>query len=148
MTRFTGGPAESPGFVLWHATLAWQRSVTAALRPLRLTHVQFVLLASTWWLEDQGGSPNQQRVAEHAGTEVRMTSQVLRKLERDGWLERRVDPQDSRARQLHVTPAGAELARRAIAVVEDVDAQTFGDDGPALVALLADERVPSRTTSA
>jgi DNA-binding MarR family transcriptional regulator len=77
-----------------------------------------------------------------------MTSQVLRKLERDGWLERSVDPQDSRARRLHVTPAGAELARRAIAVVEDDDAQTFGDDGPALVALLADERVPSRTASA
>ncbi len=128
---------ESPGFVLWHATLAWQRAVTAALRPLGLTHVQFVLLASTWWLEGASGPPNQQEVADQAGTEVRMTSEVLRKLEAAGWIERRVDPADTRARLLHVTPPGVDLSRRAIGVVEDVDAATFGPDGPALLPLLA-----------
>ena len=43
-------PNDSPGFLLWHATLRWQRGVAQALAPLDLTHVQFVLLAatSTW----------------------------------------------------------------------------------------------------
>ena len=31
MTRFAGAPDESPGFLLWHATLRWQRAVAAAL---------------------------------------------------------------------------------------------------------------------
>jgi hypothetical protein len=38
-------PNDSPGFLLWHATLRWQRGVARALKPLELTHVQFVLLA-------------------------------------------------------------------------------------------------------
>ena len=52
-------PADSPGFLLWHATLRWQRGVAAVLAPLDLTHVQFVLLACTWWLNTHGEHPNQ-----------------------------------------------------------------------------------------
>ena len=40
-------PEESPGFLLSHVTLRRQREVAAALAPLNLTHVQFVLLAAT-----------------------------------------------------------------------------------------------------
>jgi hypothetical protein len=47
VTRYPEGPAASPGFLLWHLTLAWQRAVTAVLEPLDLTHVQFVLLATS-----------------------------------------------------------------------------------------------------
>ncbi|WP_244312125.1 hypothetical protein [Streptomyces griseofuscus] len=35
-------PGDSPGFLLWHATLRWQRDIATALAPLDLTHVQFV----------------------------------------------------------------------------------------------------------
>jgi len=74
-------PDESPGFLLWHVTLRWQRDMAAALAPLGLTHVQFVLLASAWWLNSRDQHPNQLTVARHAGTDVKMTSQVLRTLE-------------------------------------------------------------------
>jgi hypothetical protein len=50
-------PSESPGFLLWHATLRWQRGIAQALAPLDLTHVQFVLLACTWWLNEEGQHP-------------------------------------------------------------------------------------------
>ena len=118
-------PERSPGFLLWHVTLRWQRAVVAALGPLGLTHVQFVLLASTWWLNEQGGRPNQLTVATHAGTDVKMTSQVLAKLEAKGLLRREVDPQDTRAKRLRVTARGARLARQAIEVVERTDAAFF-----------------------
>ena len=36
---------ESPGFLLWHATMRWQRAMRAALQPHDLTHVQFAHLA-------------------------------------------------------------------------------------------------------
>jgi DNA-binding MarR family transcriptional regulator len=130
-------PSQSPGFLLWHATLRWQRGVAAALAPLDLTHVQFVLLACTWWLNEQGEQPTQVRLAAQAGTDIKMTSAVLKTLEEKGLVEREVDPADTRARRLRVTRRGRRLAPRAIAVVEHVDAQFFSDLPPAdTVAIL------------
>jgi DNA-binding MarR family transcriptional regulator len=131
-------PGESPGFLLWHATLRWQRLIAKVLAPLDLTHVQFVLLASTWWLNEHGRRPTQVELASQAGTDVKMTSQVVRNLEAKGLLEREVDATDTRARRLRVTRRGARLAPRAIAVVERADAEFFGDvDALALLAPLA-----------
>ncbi|MDX5564744.1 MarR family winged helix-turn-helix transcriptional regulator [Streptomyces sp. ID05-04B] len=118
-------PEDSPGLLLWHATLRWQRDIAAALTPLELTHVQFVLLACTWWLNSQGEHPNQLALARQAGTDVKMTSQVLRTLEHKGLIERETDPADTRAKRLRVTDVGAELAPRAIATVELADAHFF-----------------------
>ena len=131
-------PDDSPGFLLWHVTLRWQRDMAAALAPLGLTHVQFVLLATTWWLNSDGQSPNQLGVARQAGTDVKMTSEVLRKLEAKGLIRREVDPADTRARRLLATEQGAELARVAVAAVEAADAAFFQatPDPDALVAML------------
>ena len=131
-------PDESPGFLLWHVTLRWQRDITAALAPLDLTHVQFVLLATTWWLNSHGEDPNQLTLARQAGTDVKMTSQVLRKLETKGLIRRDVDTADTRAKRLRVTDRGAELAARAIAAVESADTRFFQPvpDLPALLTTL------------
>ena len=131
------GPADSPGFLLWHATLGWQRGLVAALKPLGLTHVQFVLLACVWWLNDAGGgaSPSQRRVADQAGTDPMMASQVLRALEARGLVTRFTDPADARVRRLDVTPQGSKLAREAIRLVEAAD-ETFFAAVPDRGALL------------
>jgi DNA-binding MarR family transcriptional regulator len=120
-----GGPGDHPGFLLWRVTLDWQRAVAAVLGPLDLTHVQFVLLACTYWLNEQGRQPNQAMVAEQAATDVKMTSQVLRTLEAKGLILREPDPADTRAKRVRVTAAGAELAPRAMAAVERADAEFF-----------------------
>ena len=129
-------PGESPGFLLWRVTLQWQRAIAAALRPLGLTHVQFVLLASAWWLTQVAGEqPSQRRLAEHAATDPMMTSQVLRVLEGRGLVTRAADPDDSRALRVAVTAPGARMAREAIRVVEAADADFFaaaGDREPVL----------------
>jgi DNA-binding MarR family transcriptional regulator len=123
-------PAESPGFLLWHVTLSWQRVIAAALAPLDLTHAQFVLLASLWWLSEQGGqAPNQLTLAGQAGMDVKMTSQVLGRLEAKKLLTRTVDPGDTRAKHLQITVPGSRLAVRAIAVVEAADEQFFAPLG-------------------
>lgn len=122
-------PQDSLGFLLWRTTLRWQRSITVVLRPLELTHVQFVLLASVWWLCDQAaaphGPPSQREVADHAATDVMMTSQVLRNLEVRGLVSRAPDPADARVKRLTVTEPGRRLARRAVAIVEAADADFF-----------------------
>jgi DNA-binding MarR family transcriptional regulator len=131
-------PDDSPGFLLWHVTLRWQRDIAAALSPLNLTHVQFVLLATTWWLNSRGEDPNQLSLARQAGTDVKMTSQVLRKLEAKGLLRRETDAADTRAKRLRVTGRGADLAAQALTAVEAADAAFFQatPDPAALLALL------------
>lgn len=136
--------AEAPvslGFLLWHATLRWQRLLAAALRPLGLTHVQFVLLAVLWWLQTVVGErPSQRMLADQAGTDRMMTSQVVRALERRGLVKRHRDTGDSRALQLELTDEGARLAVEAIRVVEEADRRFFGpvaERGELLSALRA-----------
>lgn len=123
------GPQDSPGFLLWRATLRWQRRIAGVLHPLKLTHVQFVLLASVWWMSDRAqsrsGLPSQRQVADHAATDVMMTSQVLRTLETRGLVTRAADPADARVKRLTVTDAGRRLAERAVIIVESADAEFF-----------------------
>ncbi|WP_345762297.1 MarR family winged helix-turn-helix transcriptional regulator [Diaminobutyricibacter sp. McL0608] len=125
MTRFPEGPATSPGFLLWHTTLRWQRVMAAALAPLDLTHVQFVILASTWWLNGQGEHPKQSRLSDYTGSDARMTSEVVGRLIAKGLLERTRDPEDARAKVLTVTSDGAAVAARAIDAVEAADEAFF-----------------------
>ncbi|MEV0647149.1 MarR family transcriptional regulator [Phytomonospora sp. NPDC050363] len=125
----TAGPGDSPGFLLWHATLRWQRDIAAALAPHDLTHVQFVLLATTWWLHGRGERPNQLRLARAAGTDVKMTSQVVRRLEAKGLLTRVADEADTRMKRPELTEAGAELTPRVVEVVEAVDRRFFAEAG-------------------
>ena len=136
-TRFKGGPSESPGLLLWRTTMRWQRVMTAALAPLDLTHVQFVLLASAMWLGRNGQPPNQVQLAAQAGTEAKMTSDVVARLEAKGLIARETDPHDSRAKVIRLTATGAAAAQRAIVAVETADAAFFEPvDEAQLVGLL------------
>jgi DNA-binding MarR family transcriptional regulator len=144
MTLFPG-PDRSPGFLLWRVTLHWQRLVTEALRPFNLTHVQFALLSSVWWLSRDAGdsqdgpgghSPNQLAIAAQAGTNIKMTSEVLRKLEDKGLIIQRTDPGDRRAKSVTITPEGIRLAEQAVVAVEQVDAAFFSAAPPSVVGAL------------
>ncbi|MER5915607.1 MarR family transcriptional regulator [Streptomyces sp. NPDC001982] len=139
------GPWSNPGFLLWRVTLRWQRAVASALRPHELTHPQFVVLASAWWLGRDGQPPSQRELAEHAGMDAMTASQVARALEGKQLISREQDPHDTRIKRLHVTDRGAALARQAIELVEAVDRDYFEavPDGPAFVeALLALDSPP------
>jgi DNA-binding MarR family transcriptional regulator len=117
--------------------MRWQRAMRAALAPHDLTHVQFVLLASAWWLGEQGERPSQRRLAEHAGTDAMMTSQVVRALERAGLVERLRDPADGRSVRVTITASGRERLQGALADVEAADVAFFADvQDEALVPLL------------
>lgn len=137
-TRFAG-PADSPGFLLWRVTNAWQRAVRVALAPLGLTHVQFVLLASLTW---SGAAPVTQRsLADLAGIDEMMTSQAVRALEGKGLLTRIRSSSDGRAWMLRPTPAGGRLTEQAVGLVEAADDEFFdrldGDGASFLAGLRA-----------
>jgi DNA-binding MarR family transcriptional regulator len=119
-------PEDSPGFLLWRVTNSWQRRIRHKLKELELTHVQFVLLTATEWLNNAELSTTQANVARFAHTDVMMTSQVIRTLERKGLVTVEADFADTRAHLLKVTPAGHRLVKRALDLVEDADERFFG----------------------
>jgi DNA-binding MarR family transcriptional regulator len=127
---------DSPGLMLWRATNRWQAAQRAALKPFDLTHVQFVLLASLAYL-DTDGPVTQKQLADHAATDVMMTSQVLRALENAGLVRRAPHPSDRRARALAVTAEGRALADRAVVAVEAADQDFFSVAGPELPGFTA-----------
>ncbi|HEY3607794.1 MAG TPA: MarR family transcriptional regulator [Pseudonocardiaceae bacterium] len=123
----------SIGPLLWQVTLAWQRAVRAALEPHDLTHVQFVLLTTVWSLGAQEEPPTQQRIAEHAGTDVQMTGQVLRRLAARQLISRELDDQDPRARRIVLTDTGRAVLAGARSDMATTDAgffATLGVDSP------------------
>lgn len=134
-----GDPGEIEGFLFWRASLRWQRMMTAVLRPLDLTHVQFILLSGAWRMEiEDGRAPSQRELADHAATDVMMTSQVLATLDKRGLVVRRPDPTDKRVRRVSVTDAGAALAAQAIQIASVADRRFFDqvEDPRSLVAPL------------
>lgn len=118
-------PEHSPGFLLWQVSMAWQRRIRAALKPLDLTHVQFVLLAATGWLTRRGAAITQVQIADHAQVDAMMTSQVLRTLEAKELVSRAPHPTDTRAKCVELTPAGRRLLVLALDTVEREDGAFF-----------------------
>jgi len=130
------GPLLSAGFWLHQAALTWRAELDARLRPLGLTHTQFMLLASVGWLEYLHGPPTQQEIAEQADADRMMTSKIVRTLEGRGLLTRRADESDARALRVALTTTGRGLAAQATAQAREVDALFFGPDAHTLKSTL------------
>jgi len=120
-------PQASPGFLLWQVSNKWQAAQRKALVAYDLTHVQFVLLASLAWLG--GGLVTQKQLATYASTDIMMTSQVLRVLEKRGLVDRATSASDKRAIHVSLTDAGQSLVNEAVVEVEHVDSEFFGKLG-------------------
>lgn len=119
---------DSPGFLLWQTTSVWQKGIRRALEPFGLTHPQFVLLFSCHYLNEQGewaGRLTQIQLAQNVRMDVNVTSQVLRKLEQQGYVRRGPHPTDTRAHAIVPTPEGSDLAIRAVQAVEAADRAFF-----------------------
>lgn len=131
------GPDESPGFLLWRVSNSWQREQRNALQPLGLTHTQFVVLAVASWFQEKK-LLTQARLSQLTGSDAMTISQVVRALEKSGYIQRVSHPDDTRAKVIQVSEAGKALAKRAIQVVEKTDKDFFmalDDNGQSLITL-------------
>jgi len=118
-------PNDSPGFLLWQVSHLWQRSLNAGLRQIGLTHVQFVLLAGLEWLSYSQENVTQVQLASHAKADVMMTSNVLRSLEKKGFVTREIHPTDTRAKCLALTETGREVLLKTVKIVDQIDSDFF-----------------------
>lgn len=119
-------PAESFGFRLWHLTHAWKRRLEAAMAPLGLTHMQFVLLAACHFLASAGTAPTQAGIAAFAELDAMTVSKTLRLLQGKGLLDRSTHPEDTRANRVTLTAAGHAALGAAVPIMRRTQAEFFG----------------------
>lgn len=118
------GPEKSPGYLLWHISTSWRRSIEEALNPIGLTHPQFVVLATLGWLTRTGDRVTQKEVGKMANLDPNTTSQIVKGLEKKGLLKR--EPSlDGRAKNPFLTELGKEILRKALPIVEAEDQHFF-----------------------
>lgn len=111
--------------MLWQVYGKWRRQIDGALHEIGLTHPQFILLTSTAWLTKDGDLVTQAELARHCTTDITMTSQVLRVLEKKGLIERIQIEGNEKSKFPQVTAKGAKLVEKAIPVVEEIDDAFF-----------------------
>ncbi len=115
---------ESPGFLLWRVSTLWRKAIETVLKPLGLTHPQFVVLATTGWLTRTGEKVSQADIGRQAALDPNTTSQILRGLQAKGLIERAHNI-DERSKYPILTLAGVESLTKAMPAVERADAAFF-----------------------
>jgi DNA-binding MarR family transcriptional regulator len=58
--------------------------------------------------------------------DVMSTSQIIRGLEKNDFIKRTANPEDSRANSVILLPKGLEMVKTALPVVEKIDDEFFG----------------------
>ncbi len=117
--------SDSTGFLLWQVHNRWQREIRKVLKTFDLTHTQFVILASAYWLALREDTVTQVQIARLSHSDVMMTSNVIRALEKKDLLKRREHRTDTRAKAVLLTEKGEALLQKAVPEVEAFDRRFF-----------------------
>ncbi len=120
---------DSTGFLLWQVTNLWQREIKKALQKYDLTHAQFVLLASMYWLELHHQEVTQVILSEHTKIDPMTTSTVLRTLQSKKRIKRHEHAVDTRAKAVMLTENGKKIIKEAVKTVEKFDNDFFAKLG-------------------
>ncbi len=119
-------PSESTGFLLWKTNNLWQREIKRTLKKHDLTHTQFVILSSTYWLSRKSEDITQAELASFINIDKMMTSNVIRKLTEKKLLDRKEHEIDTRAKVVKLTEKGIRVLQNSLQEVETFDTIFFG----------------------
>lgn len=120
---------DSAGYLTNHLARLFARELQGRIKPLGLSTGTFPALLVLW--ENDGLT--QRELVERLDVEQPTMASTLTRMERDGLIERRKDPDDGRLQRIWLTEAGRALEGPATALAEALNAQ-------ALAELTADER--------
>jgi DNA-binding MarR family transcriptional regulator len=107
------------GYLLKHAQLRFQEIQRDALTPLSLDGRLLAVLVTA----EHTGPCQQLRLAEKLEVDRTTMVDLVDRLEASGFVERRPDPNDRRARLIHLTPRGRKTLAAGIAASDEVEAQ-------------------------
>lgn len=112
------------GYQLAFVARRWRRELDEALSGFGLTDASWRPLVHLGRL---GEGARQNDLARSLGIEGPSLVRLLDRLAAAGFLERREDPSDRRAKTLHLTPEGRRLVDRLVAVVSDACASLLDE---------------------
>jgi MarR family transcriptional regulator, organic hydroperoxide resistance regulator len=87
------------------------------IAPLGLTHSQFFMLVAL--LDEDGALPS--HLADKTALDRPTITGLLDRLERDGWIERRLDANDRRTLRVHLTPKAEEERKTLLSIFEEIN---------------------------
>lgn len=123
---FNRKPAHDSGYLLWQISNIWQRKINELLAEHQITHVQYLLLATIIWMDEQDLPINQISLARQANSHKMMTSKVLRSLEKQGYVFRKDNPRDTRSKLISLTYLGKQKFHEVKQLFESEDRKFFG----------------------
>ncbi len=103
-------------FMLYKASRLIARAYKPLLDPLHLTYTQYVTMIALWENDNQTVTDLGRRLDLDSGT----LTPLLKKLEKEGLVERRRNPTDERKVIVSLTLAGMEMAKVALHVPSDI----------------------------
>jgi MarR family transcriptional regulator for hemolysin len=105
----TGGDREHFAQLLAATARAWRYALDARLQPLGLSPAQWMVLLHV----SRADEPlTQTALAARYGVEGPTMAGLLDRMERSGWIERRVSETDRRSKTVHLTETARRLSRR------------------------------------
>jgi DNA-binding MarR family transcriptional regulator len=120
---------QSPGYVVNYMARLFAQALYRRIRPHGVTRGQFPVLLMLW--EQEGLT--QTHLAEALAVEQPTMANTLKRMERDGLIQRVADPDDRRQARVHLTPRGRDLREALTGSARDANAA-------ALAGLSAEER--------
>jgi len=127
---------------------AWQRAAGAALTRSGLP---LAAAAALLTIERLGDGVRQKDVAEEAAIDPAAIARSINQLEKEGMVNRETDARDARAKTLHLTPAGRDVAARLNTALNEVRktilAGISDKDGQAVVRVLLNLEAASNAYS-
>ncbi len=130
---------ESPTYYLKQVVHLMQKTMRESLVDFDLTNTQFTLLMGLTVLTQTRKCVTQMDLANFLKLDKMMVSEVLRTLEKKGYILRVNNPNDKRAKSLIVTDKGVKLNEMALEKALVIDARFFsalGDDKDEFVRML------------
>ena len=116
---------DSLGFLLWQATMVWQRRIKKVLESFDVTHPQFVIMATLLWFKMHEYDTTQVAISTFSKLDEMTVSKSLKGLAIRGFVSRTEHEVDTRAKSIALTDEGKNLVAQLIPLVEKVDTDFF-----------------------
>jgi DNA-binding MarR family transcriptional regulator len=121
------------GFLFWQLSHIWQYEQEKTLKKMfKITQLQYVILASAYWLTSHGMEVTQTFLSQHTKIEKMTLSKNLQILQERSYLHRKTYSSDLRANTVFLTEQGLDLLERAVKVIEEIDCKFFSPLGKSI----------------
>ena len=114
----------SPDYFLWQVYSQWQKRKNKLISELDLTSAQMTVLTTLYWLKQNDKDTIQATISDFSNMDRMTTSQVIRTLQKKGFVVRQEHPRDTRAKTVELTEAGLSIVLKALKIV-DINNQDY-----------------------